>query len=70
MSGGASVRTLTEAERFVGEHLNAGAVVVLPEVGPVPAPIADLVAVLPPAHAGRLLLRDSRRKRARSRART
>ena len=50
MSGGASVRTLTEAER----------------------PIADLLAVLPPAHAGRLLmlLRDSRRKRARSRART
>ena len=69
MSGGASVRTLTEAERFVGEHLNAGAVVVLPEVGPVPAPIADLLAVLPPAHAGRLLLmllRDSRRKRART----
>ena len=68
MSGGASVRTLAEAERFVGEHLNAGAVVVLPEVGPVPAPIADLLAVLPPAHAGRLLmlLRDSRRKRART----
>ena len=68
MSGGASVRTLTEAERFIGEHPRAGEVVLLPEVGPVPAPVADLLMSLPPAHAGRLLmlLRDSRRKRART----
>ena len=47
--------TAAEAERYTGEHTRAGEVVLLPEVGPVPAPIADLVAALPPAHAGRLL---------------
>ena len=42
--------TAAEAQRFISEHPRAGEIVMLPEVGWVPAPIMDLMAALPPEH--------------------